>query len=365
MSGTSLDGVDAAILRTDGQNVVQAGASLTLPYTDQRREDIRRVFGRTNATAGEIATVAHDLTIDHVAAVQALLDKAGLSARDIDLIGFHGQTIFHDPENGITTQIGVPGLLATAFDTPVVADFRTADVQAGGQGAPLIPLYHAALARAAGCAAPVAFLNIGGVGNVTWIGPGEYDLIAFDTGPGNALIDDAVLQGTGQRYDADGTLARQGRVDQGLVDRWLSHPYFTAPAPKSLDRGAFAVHDVARLSLADQVATLTAFTVQSILAATALFPAPVKALYVCGGGRHNAAMMDALSAALPFPVQSVETLGYDGDALEAQGFAYLAVRSRLHLPLSLPDTTGVPRPLTGGVVTLPPGGSIRDTGGGL
>ncbi len=365
MSGTSLDGVDAAILRTDGQNVVRAGDSVTLPYTDIRRADIRRVFGRTNATVGEIAAVAHDLTVDHVAAVQALLDKSGLSAADIDLIGFHGQTIYHDPANGVTTQIGVPGLLATAFNVPVVADFRTADVQAGGQGAPLIPLYHAALARAAGCDGPVAFLNIGGVGNVTWIGPGDYDLVAFDTGPGNALIDDAMLQATGQRYDAGGTLAKQGRVDQDILDRWLAHPYFTASVPKSLDRGAFSVHDVARLPLADQIATLTAFTVQSIVAACAHFPSPVKALYVCGGGRHNAAMMDAMASALPFPVQTVETLGYDGDALEAQGFAYLAVRSRLHLPLSLPGTTGVKQPLTGGVVTLPPGGAICDSGGGL
>ncbi|MES2729883.1 MAG: anhydro-N-acetylmuramic acid kinase [Pseudomonadota bacterium] len=365
MSGTSLDGIDAAILQTDGQNIVTPGLHVTVPYSDARRAQIRSILGRTNAAEAEIAIIADALTQDHAAAISLLLQKAALKAEDIDLIGFHGQTIFHDPKNGITRQIGTPAMLARQFAVPVVADFRIADVRAGGQGAPLIPFYHAALARTAHCQTPVAFLNLGGVGNVTWVGAGPNDLVAFDTGPANALIDDAVLQATGRRQDDGGMLASQGHVHTDIVQKWLAHPYFAAPPPKSLDRDAFKV-DVAHLPLADRIATLTAFTVQSVIAAFDHFPAPVRQLYVCGGGRHNATIMAGLAAGLKdVHVAPVEALGFDGDALEAHGFAYLAVRSRLRLPLSLPTTTGVSRPLTGGCVTVPPGAACQDAAGGL
>ena len=358
MSGTSLDGVDAALLHTDGEDYLAwpDNGFVSLPYSDARRAEIRAVFGGSNAQDAIIQAVAHGLTQDHAAAIDALLTQTGLRAGDIDLIGFHGQTISHAPHLKQTCQIGTPALLAETFNVPVVSDFRIADVQAGGQGAPLIPLYHAALIRMAGIAPPVAVLNLGGVGNITYVGAeGALDLLAFDTGPANALIDDAVLGETGQRCDENGKIAASGKIAQDIVDRWLAHSYFHQPAPKSLDRNAFDVSAARALPFADRVATITAFTVQSAVLACRLCPKPINALYVCGGGRHNATIMRDIQQQLQIPVLSVDTLGWQGDALEAQGFAYLAVRSRLRLPLSLPTTTGVPAPLTGGVLTLPPG----------
>jgi anhydro-N-acetylmuramic acid kinase len=366
MSGTSLDGVDAALLRTDGVSYLSwdDNGFVSIPYNDQRRADIRSIFGGSNAPAARISGIADDLTADHAAAIAALLEQTGLSASDIDLIGFHGQTIDHKPDQGFTTQIGNASMLARRFCVPVVSDFRSRDVANGGQGAPLIPLYHEALVRSAKVKTPVAVLNLGGVGNITYVGAYENDLLAFDTGPANALIDDAVLRATGDRFDTDGQLAKSGKVHQAIVDQWLNHPYFHAPAPKSLDRNAFDVSAALSLPLPDRIATITAFTVQSVALALQLCPARVNELYVCGGGRHNAAIMDGIAAAANLKAISVDALGWQGDALEAQGFAYLAVRSRLHLPLSLPTTTGVREPLTGGAVTIPPGNSmdLADTG---
>lgn len=366
MSGTSLDGVDAAILHTDGRSYLAwpANGFVSRAYSDARRNAIRGVFGGSNAAPGVIDKVAHDLTVDHVTAIEALLAQTGLKASDIDLIGFHGQTISHAPERGHTCQIGAPELLARTFGIPVVSDFRSADVAAGGQGAPLIPLYHEALIRMAGVQTPVAVLNLGGVGNITYVGEAENDLLAFDTGPGNALIDDAVLATTAKRFDEDGRLAASGHIDDAMVATWMNHPYFHLPAPKSLDRNAFRTDIAHALSAADRVATITDFTVQSVLTACKLMPTPIHALYVCGGGRHNHTIMQGLQKGLGVPVLPVETLNWQGDALEAQGFAYLAVRSRQRLPLSLPTTTGVKEPLTGGVLTIPPGTSmmVEDSG---
>lgn len=347
MSGTSLDGVDAALLRSDGAGRIETGPAATTPYDDAFRQRLRGVLGGR----GEVAAVERDLTLRHARAVGALLAKAGLRASDVGLIGFHGQTILHEPARGRTWQIGDGALLAAETGIDVVADFRSADVAEGGQGAPLVPLYHAALAT--GLEAPLAVLNIGGVANVTWIGEGrEADgtprLLAFDTGPGNAPIDDWALRHTGTAIDRDGALARSGKVDRAVLDRLLAHPYFAAKPPKSLDRDAFDLRPVEALSAADGAATLTAFTVGAIARAAAHFPAAAKRWIVCGGGRHNPAILGGLRQSLGVPVDPAEAVGWDGDALEAQAFAYLALRSVQGLPLSLPGTTGVRRPMTGG-----------------
>ncbi|HEX4110914.1 MAG TPA: anhydro-N-acetylmuramic acid kinase [Stellaceae bacterium] len=340
MSGTSLDGIDAALITTDGVTEVEIGPALTLPYDPPMRATLRGVAGGQ----GDVAAADWALTQALAAAVTRLREQHRIDA--VDLIGCHGHTILHRPRERQTWQIGNGELLARLAGTDTVCDFRSADVADGGEGAPLAPLYHAALA--AGLPRPLAVLNIGGVANVTWVGEGADELLAFDTGPGNALIDDWAMRHTGAPIDRDGALARQGNVDEAAVARLLAQPYFARRPPKSLDRDEFADLVPRDLSPADGAATLTAMTVAAVCRAAEHFPAPVKRWLVTGGGRHNPALMAALAEATGSDVSPVETAGWDGDALEAQAFAYLAVRSVSGLPLSLPTTTGVTRPLTGG-----------------
>jgi anhydro-N-acetylmuramic acid kinase len=353
MSGTSLDGVDAALIRSDGRGRVEFGPHLTIAYSDALRADVRALFGRL---AGPPALV-EALTRANAEAVEALIAKHGLARADIDVIGYHGQTIWHRPEAGETVQLGDGALLARLVGIDVIDDFRTPDVKAGGQGAPLVPVYHAALASA--LPLPVAVLNIGGVANVTWIGaafdpaspaPDDAALLAFDTGPGNALIDDWVMKHAGGRYDHDGRLARAGRVDEAAADVILANGYFARTPPKSLDRGHFDPVPVAPLSPEDGAATLVAVTARAVAKAREWFPAPARRWLVCGGGRHNPAIMAALRAAMPELVDPVEAVGWYGDAIEAQAFAYLALRALDGLPITFPRTTGVPRPLGGGTL---------------
>jgi len=356
MSGTSLDGVDVAALATDGRRCAVAGPALTVPYPDAFRERLRAILGAA-APSAAIAAVEAELTRLHAEAV------AGFRARHpearFDLVGFHGHTILHRPAERRTWQIGDGALLARLVGVDVVADFRSADVAAGGEGAPLAPLYHAALA--VDMAKPVAVLNLGGVGNVTWIGDGADDILAFDTGPGNALIDDWVRRHTGRAADIDGALAQAGTVSAAHVARFLAHPYFARMPPKSLDRDDFQDIIPEGLALADGAATLTEMSSAAVAAAARHFPAPPRKWLVCGGGRHNPALMAALARLLPAPVRPVEAAGWDGDALEAQAFAYLAVRSVLGLPLSLPATTGAPHAVRGGRVF--PTAAARGSGG--
>lgn len=350
MSGTSLDGVDAAWLDTDGERVIAFGPSVTIPYDDRLRADLRTLLDRAPTLAPDDAHLADAvvrLTGYHVRAVQAI-------DRPADLIGFHGQTILHQPDRRRTWQVGDAAMLANHSGLPVAHDFRSDDVATGGQGAPLVPVYHAALAR--DLPKPVAILNIGGVANVTWIGA-DGSLVAFDTGPGNGPLDDWAERHTGSAFDRDGALALAGRVDQSVLQPLLAHPYFTRPAPKSLDRLDFAASLAAsglqRLSAEDGAATLAAFTAGAVAAAR--FPAPPRQWLVCGGGRHNPAIMAALRAELGVPVESVDGQGWDGDALEAQCFGFLAARVQAGLPLSFPGTTGVPAPMTGGRIIRPGG----------
>lgn len=343
MSGTSLDGIDAAVIETDGERVTGFGAALTVPYEAGLRERLRRALGGRSPVKG----VEHDMTIAHAVAVERLLHEAKLTASDIDIVGFHGQTIAHRPEERFTWQIGDGALLAAELGIDVVGDFRTADVAAGGEGAPFVPVFHAALA--ADLAKPVAVLNIGGVANVTYIGAGgPDDLLAFDTGPGNALLDDFMLARTGKPHDTDGAAAASGRVDEAVLAGLLAHPFFARKPPKSLDRDAFDPAPVSVLSTEDGAATLTAFTARATALGSRHFVKPVTRWIVAGGGRHNASLMRMLAQATGLPVASVDTLGWNGDALEAQAFGFLAVRSLRGLPLSLPGTTGVPEPMRGG-----------------
>ncbi len=339
MSGTSLDGIDVAVVATDGRDRVEPGPALTVPYSAEMRECLRGVLGGK----GPVAEVERALTAAHAEAVARLVAEHGVVA---DTIGFHGHTIMHRPEERRTWQIGDGALLARLTGIDVVCDFRADDVAAGGQGAPLVPLFHAALA--ARLDKPLAILNIGGVANVTWLGKDEGAILAFDTGPGNAPIDDWALRHLGEPVDRGGALARSGRVDAARLAAFLAHPFFDRSPPKSLDRDDFAAFEDDGLAAADGAATLTAMTAAAVARAAAHFPAPVSRWLVTGGGRHNPVLMDALARCLGAPVAAVESAGWNGDALEAQAFAYLAIRSLEGLPLSLPSTTGVIRPMTGG-----------------
>jgi len=355
MSGTSLDGIDVAMVTTDGERTTERGPTLSVPYDDALRQRLRAICGTKPEQSCE--TESHLLTLAHLDAIRSLLSDAGVSARDVDVIGFHGQTIWHSPSNLETVQIGDGQWLANQLGIAVVDSFRVADVAAGGQGAPFAPLFHAALVSSLD--KPLAVLNIGGVANVTWIGENagntDCSVLAFDTGTGNALIDDWVRVQTGQPYDQQGRLAARGRADTKLVERWLQHPYFTRQPPKSLDRDDFhfAIDDIQGASAADGAATLTAFTVGAIAQSMACLPVPPRQILVCGGGRHNIGLMGALSDQLNIAVDPIEVIGWNGDFIEAQAFAYLAVRAVRARPLSLPSTTGVPSPQTGGQLWLP------------
>lgn len=346
MSGTSMDGIDAALVRTDGLNEVRTGAALTVPYRLSLRQRLGKVVMDHGRDRKEADSVGREITLAHVDAVKRLLAGTGLKPDSVDVVGFHGHTVFHNPAEGITWQIGDSALLAGKTGIAVVGQFRLADVAAGGQGAPLAPLYHAA--RASALDKPVAVLNIGGVANVTWLGE-DGGILAFDCGPGNALIDDFVHARTGQPYDPAGALCLSGTVHTDILERLLGSDYFDRPPPKSLDRNAFDPSPVNGLSTPDGAATLAAFTVRAAVGEILKIGAPRK-LLVCGGGRLNRALMAGLTASLPgVEVAPVEAVGWRGDALEAEAFGYLAVRSLKGLPLSLPTTTGAPSPMTGGV----------------
>jgi anhydro-N-acetylmuramic acid kinase len=356
MSGTSMDGIDAAILETDGETVAAFGPTHFAPYDEAMRARLRTAIAaapalrRDGPFPPEIAALERDLTIAHAQTVGALLRAAGLHASDVDVIGFHGQTLIHRPADRVTLQIGSGPQLARDTGIAVVGDLRSADCRAGGQGAPIVPIYHQALARER---APVAVVNIGGVANVTYVGR-DGELIAFDTGPGNAPIDDWALRFAGKPIDEGGKLAQGGRVHDNIVETQLAHPFFAKPAPKSLDRMDFTADMARNLSPADGAATLTAFTARAIAKAREQFPQAPRAWIVCGGGRHNPVLMAALRAALPdASVKTAEDVGWRGDFVEAEAIAFLAVRSLRGLPITFPKTTGVARAMPGGSLFMP------------
>lgn len=349
MSGTSVDGVDVALIETDGEGVASFGPTLTVAYDNEIRRQIRAVFG-AEETSAETAAAAQAVTEAHAEAVRQWVGEHGVALASIDIIGFHGQTISHRPERRFTWQIGDGAALARALGVRVVNDLRSADVAVGGQGAPLVPIYHAALAR--NLPRPIAVVNVGGVANVTWIGD-DASLLAFDTGPGNAPIDDWCARRAGQRFDRNGSLAAAGKVDRTRLERFSEHRYFTHKPPKSLDRGDFTDSWADGLSVADGAATLTRGTARAIALAARHFPQPVTQWVVCGGGARNPTLVQAIAAETRSTVVVASDLGWDGDALEAQAFAYLAVRALRGLPITFPGTTGAPRPMTGGRLHLP------------
>jgi len=347
ISGTSMDAIDIALLRTDGYAHIEMGPGAAYPYpADLKRDLLALLKDPSLAMRDPLEALETRVTTAFGDALIEFLRDNRLKPHDIDLLGLHGQTVFHKPEARFTRQLGDGALLAQRMGISVINRFRHKDVEAGGQGAPLVPLYHAALA--ASLKKPLMVLNLGGVANVTSLG--EDAILAFDCGPASALIDDRMRRAFGLAYDKGGAVARRGRVDEAVLNTMLAHPFFAQKPPKSLDRNAFHGFSALLETLKDEdaIATLTAFTIAGIVAALSHIDDRPLLWLVAGGGRENHAIMAGLRAALQVPVEPVEAYGWDGDMLEAQCFAYLAIRSQLGLPLSLPGTTGVPQPMSGG-----------------
>jgi anhydro-N-acetylmuramic acid kinase len=359
MSGTSLDGVDVAMIETDGKQVKSFGPSGYRAYTDRERTLLRAALTEAvhlpqrDARPGVLREAEEAVTLAHAEAVAAFVANNRITFEDIDIVGFHGQTVLHRPERRLTVQIGDAAALAKAIHIPVMHDFRAADVAAGGQGAPFVPVYHRALAQSLDREGPIVVVNIGGVSNITYI-DGNDTLIACDTGPGNALLDDFMFRTMRQAFDCEGRLAAQGIADDGWVARALELPFFSLPPPKSLDRNDFAALKLGQMQPADGAATLTAFTAAAIARIAPLLPKPPKSWIVAGGGARNLTMIRMLRERLePATVEAAEALGWASDAIEAQAFGFLAARGLKGLPLSYPATTGVPIPMTGGVIARP------------
>ena len=357
MSGTSLDGIDVALLVTDGEDVVERGPSATYAYRPEQQAllqealtDAKTLNGRS-ARPGILNLAGRELTDWHARTIELFLQQNNLTPSNIEVIGFHGQTVIHRPEMRLTVQLGDGQALARRTGCKVVYDMRAADVAAGGQGAPLVPVYHRALAARL-AERPIAFVNIGGVANLTWIGR-DGELVAFDTGPGNALLNDWCQRHTDVPFDRDGALAARGVLDTKAFMALALSPYFEKPVPKSLDRNGFDVTVLDGLSPQDGAATLTHFTATSIARGIGHLPERPKAYVICGGGRHNPTLMREIRGLLEPLGERVlvaEDLGLNGDSMEAEAWAYLAVRCLDGLPISFPGTTGVPRPLSGGLV---------------
>ncbi|PTS89168.1 MULTISPECIES: anhydro-N-acetylmuramic acid kinase [unclassified Caulobacter] len=361
MTGTSLDAVDMAVLETDGEDIQAFGPAGERKLREETRDlllsatDQARAWPRGAPEPLIFSEARKAIAEEHFLAASEFLREHGLDWQAFDLLGVHGQTVLHERPQpgriGRTVQLLDAQRLATASGRPVVYDFRTADVAAGGEGAPLAPIYHAARARASGLVTPVAALNIGGVANITLI-DGEGALLAFDTGPGNGMIDLMLQERDLGRFDRDGRLAASGSVDEAALGSLLSGDYFEAPPPKSLDRYDFTLEAVRHLSAEDAAATLVAFTAEAVVKAFEKGARP-SVLIVCGGGRHNPEIMRVLTARAPVPVKTAEAVGWRGDAIEAEAFAYLAARTARGLPISFPGTTGIASPMSGGRIIYP------------
>jgi anhydro-N-acetylmuramic acid kinase len=359
MSGTSLDGVDVALIETDGESVTRFGPTGYRAYTAAERGLLRRALAEAgsltgrDARPGMLAEAEEVVTAAHAEAVEDFICANSIAHDSIGIVGFHGQTVLHRPQARLTIQIGDGAALARRLGMAVAYDFRAADVAACGQGAPLVPIFHRALIAALGRPLPVAVLNVGGVANVTFVGTN--DLIACDTGPGNALIDDFMLSRTGSARDADGAAAARGRVHEDFIAQVLNDPFFPLQPPKSLDRNDFSRFVLPDLSTDDGAATLTALTAATVAAIVRHLPHSPRSWIVAGGGARNPTLMRMLAARLaPASVQAADAVGWSADCLEAQAFAFLAVRTLRGLPITFPGTTGVARPLAGGRLVEPP-----------
>lgn len=350
MSGTSLDGIDGVILRTDGEDHIEVVAEGYTPFHTSFAEQVQKLIAQ-GITLDDFLRLEQRFTLKNVESVKALLARSGTLPEDLSVIGFHGQTLRHLPDEGLTWQMGNASLLAQQTGIAVVNDFRRADMAAGGQGAPLIPLFHQALLKEQ--PQPCVALNIGGIANITYCGTtenGQPTLLAADTGPGMTLLNRWIKQHTGQPMDTDGGIALSGRIHEERVQAALEHAFFAKPLPRSADTADFSCDMVAGLSVADGAATLCAITVAGIMQTLDLLPAMPQTVWTAGGGVQHPLVLTLLRRQ-NVAVRSFAELGINPDMLEAACFAWLAVRRLRGLPTSLPATTGARKQTVGGLLS--------------
>lgn len=359
MSGTSMDGIDVALIDSDGETISSFGPFQSFAYTaDEQavlRQGVAAAAGLRERKSRPPALLRAEqlVTERHGEAVLAFLSELGIAREEVAIVGFHGQTVLHRPELGLTIQIGDGQALSKRIGIPVVYDFRARDMVHGGEGAPLVPVFHQALARSSGLPFPLIVMNVGGVANITYLESADAVPLACDVGPGGALLDDFMLERTGLAMDKDGAAAAAGRIDAAVLDELLAHPFFAVEPPKSLDRNTMTRQAVARLSTVDGAATLTAFTARAAGRILGFLPSPPKTLIVAGGGAYNPTLRAMLSRSFSLAALSADDIGWSASALEAQAFAYLAIRARLELALTFPTTTGVSAPVSGGEFAFP------------
>ncbi len=348
MSGTSLDGIDVALIKSDGQKIISRDTNKYYPYSPKIRNSLTKLINNKINSLLEIKEIELEITKKHIAAVKDFLAKNKIDKKDVDVIGFHGQTILHHPEQKITWQIGNAQMLASNIGIDVVADFRTKDLVFGGQGAPLVPSYHLALFQ--DYKKPLLVLNIGGVTNVTYIKNNaaenliaEENLIAFDVCFGNAPLNDLVYEKTGKDFDKNGLLAKSGKVNHDFVKAILALGYFKKQPPKSLDRNQFdlVIKKFSKLIMEDILASLVFVIGQAVNNVLKFLPSKPLEIIVCGGGRKNLEIMNSIKNATQIKTTNIDDLKIDGDFVEAQAFGFLAIRNLLNLPTSYPKTTGI------------------------
>ena len=355
MSGTSQDGIDVGIIETNGDKIYDIGPSLSFPYSDIFRKKLRKIIN--NAVNSSLPSNNNQVSVElsqlHIKAIGKLIDSLSLDNKykNPDIIGFHGHTIIHLPEKSLTQQIGDSKYIANKLNIPVVGDFRLNDVLNGGQGAPLVPIFHKAMIQNE--ISPIAIINIGGISNITWIDNSNNKLIAFDMGPGNCLLDDWVVKHTDEKYDRDGIFSYSGIVNDKWVSKMMKNNFFLKLYPKSIDRSYFTSRGLSTLNFEDGAATLISLTVKSILAGINQCPRLPKYIYLSGGGRKNKTLIRELKKNCSCEILMIDEIDWDGDMLEANAFAFLAVRTLKGFPLTYPQTTGVRTPMLGGKVFLP------------
>ena len=355
MSGTSCDGIDASIIKSDGENVVHFTGNHFLPYEDRIKSKIRGLKEKINlildleTNITEIDNLEKEITLLHAKIVNSIIEKFKLNKLEIDLIGFHGHTIFHSFKYKKTKQIGDGKLLSQLTGIKVVYNFRENDIKNNGQGAPLVPIFHKLLKTKLKIKIPLVFFNIGGISNLTYLNKDE-EMVSFDSGPGNCLID-RILQLKSEdkvQFDKDGMIAFTGNIDKNILDSYLSDPYYELSPPKSLDINDFNLNPLRDLSLKDSVATLSELTSLTIVNALSFFSSKPIEIILCGGGRKNKFIFDRIKKLSNITISNIDDYKINGDFIESQAFAYLAIRSLFKKPISFPKTTGATKPITGG-----------------
>ncbi|MFL2891049.1 MAG: anhydro-N-acetylmuramic acid kinase [Candidatus Pelagibacterales bacterium] len=349
MSGTSADGIDISLIRTDGLNYFRQIESTSISFDSFLKKEIlsfSREF-QNKKNHFKLLAIEEMITEKYIFAIKKILAKSNFKSSRISVLGLHGQTVFHDPKNKISLQLINASKIAKYFNIRTISDFRENDISKGGEGAPLVPVFHKLLMKYLNVSLPSIFINIGGISNITYLSK-KNELIAFDSGPGMCLLDDYVELNSNKKYDEDGKYSSRGKINNKILKKVMCDKYFKLKYPKSIDRNYFTLIDFKNLDFCDACATISMFTVKSIISGINKINKKYESIYIMGGGSKNLFIQKELSKIIQKDVKSINTKGIKDLYIESQAFAYLAVRSISNLPISYPKTTGVKKPIAGG-----------------